>query len=173
MYFLAIVCPAELENEVQKHKQWLQKNFGCANALKSPAHITLIPPFWWRSDDENVLRLWLNNFTPFDPFTIALNALNTFGKNVLFINVLPSDKLNELQSNIQQHFELQSGRQIKPGNRPFHPHITLATRDIRPGDLEKAKAYLADKIAYMKFECKNISLLKLTEGRWKTLDALV
>ena len=170
MYFLAIVCPSELDDKVQKHKQWLQKNFGCVNALKSPAHITLIPPFWWKTDEEQMLRQWLHGFKPYDPFVIETNGIDTFGKNVLFIDVLSSTQLLAMHYAIQQHFATRSGARIKTDNRSFRPHITLATRDIKPGDMEKAIIFLTTKISHMKFQCKGISLLKLSEGKWNVMN---
>jgi len=55
MYYVAIVCPDNLNNKIKGFKLWMQEKFGCTVALKSPAHITLIPPFWFKGDDENML----------------------------------------------------------------------------------------------------------------------
>lgn len=46
MYFVAIVCPGQINEKVEQFKQWMKDRFGCVVAMKSPAHITLIPPFW-------------------------------------------------------------------------------------------------------------------------------
>ena len=45
MYFIALVAPEEINTPILKWKTWFRDNFGCTVALKSPAHITLIPPF--------------------------------------------------------------------------------------------------------------------------------
>jgi 2'-5' RNA ligase len=166
MYFMAIVCPAEVEERVQKYKLWLQQRFGCTNALKSPAHITMIPPFWWKEDEEYLLQQWLYDFKDYDSFAVATGGIDTFGKNVLFIDVLPNDRLSALHDAVQQYFTRQSGGVIKTDNRSFSPHITLATRDIKPGDLEKAIFHFREKTFHRTFMVETISLLKLIDGRW-------
>lgn len=45
MYFVAVVCPDEINQKVLSFKHWMRDQFGCTVALKSPAHITLIPHF--------------------------------------------------------------------------------------------------------------------------------
>jgi 2'-5' RNA ligase len=169
MYFLAIVCPADIGEHVQKYKLWLQKRFGCNNAMKSPAHITMIPPFWWLEEEEFLLSDWLNEFRHYDSFAIETGGIDTFGKNVLFIDVLFNPQLSALHNAVQQHFTRQSGARIKTDSRSFHPHITLATRDIKPADLELARIYLEGKISKMKFQFEYISLLRLIDGKWQVM----
>lgn len=170
MYFLALVCPPDVTTPVQQYKLWLQKSFGCANALKSPAHITLIPPFWWQENEENLLREWLYHFKYYNSFVIETGGIDTFGKNVLFIDVLSNPGLSALHNAVEQHFTRQSGARIKTDTRSFRPHITLATRDIKPGDLEKARVYLTGKIQAMTFQTEKISILKLIDGKWNVIN---
>ena len=50
MYFIAIVLPDELNKKVLKWKNFMHDKFGCKVGLKSPAHITFIPPFWMHEE---------------------------------------------------------------------------------------------------------------------------
>ena len=47
LFFIAIMPNKELEEEVYAFKKYMASHFGAQHALKSPAHITLIPPFKW------------------------------------------------------------------------------------------------------------------------------
>ncbi|HEY6506286.1 MAG TPA: hypothetical protein VIZ28_20055, partial [Chitinophagaceae bacterium] len=44
MYYVALLCSPETDGKVQQFKYWMRERFGCTAALRSPAHITLIPP---------------------------------------------------------------------------------------------------------------------------------
>ena len=46
MYFIGIAAPAEVNEQVLQWKHYMRDHYGCTVALRSPAHITLIPPFW-------------------------------------------------------------------------------------------------------------------------------
>ena len=55
MYFVALVLPEELNQEILKWKRYMHERFQCSVGLKSPAHITLVPPFWLDEAKENSL----------------------------------------------------------------------------------------------------------------------
>ncbi len=55
MYFVALVAPPDINADVLKWKNFFKEKFGCTVALKSPAHITLIPPFWMKEESEDDL----------------------------------------------------------------------------------------------------------------------
>ena len=55
MFFVAIICPFFVEKKVLEYKRRMKEQFGCIVALKSPAHITLIPPFWLEDEREKAL----------------------------------------------------------------------------------------------------------------------
>ena len=55
MYFVAIVLPQDLNEKVLRHKMLMQEKYNCQVALKSPAHITIAPPFWMNAAKENDL----------------------------------------------------------------------------------------------------------------------
>jgi len=56
LYFFAVVPPEEIQSSVTDIKQDFKERFNASHALKSPPHITLIPPFKYDLEDENVLR---------------------------------------------------------------------------------------------------------------------
>jgi len=63
MYFIAFVLPTDINKEVLKWKLFMNKHFNCFVALRSPAHITLVPPFWMNDDLENKLENSISQFS--------------------------------------------------------------------------------------------------------------
>lgn len=171
MYYVAVVCPPELNEKVLRYKQWMKDQFGCTVALKSPAHITIIPPFWLDEKRENELLQSLQAFSSKLPeMEIQLKGFNHFRKRVLFINVEENKIPNDLKTQVEDHFMDSFGDCIKKDNRPFHPHITIANRDMKPSHFEKAWEYFSKKEFKETFSVKTLSLLKLSMGKWNVIS---
>ena len=170
MYFVAIVCPPELDKKILKFKKWVKDRYGPVVALKSPAHITLIHSFWLDESREMNLQ---NTFERFKfevgELEIQLDGFSFFCKRTLFIRVHKDPTLSKLKQLVGNHFATSFGDAIKIGDQPFQPHVTIANRDIKPGDFEKAWQHF-EKIKFAeKFCCSAISLLKLVAGKWQVI----
>lgn len=169
MYYLALVCPPDVDARVLAWKHWMQNRFGCRNALRSPAHITLVPPFWWTderaSELENAVRHFYSN-TP--PLHITLQGFSHFKSRVLFIDVLPQPQLGKLRKQLEDHLLQELPGCIKPESRPFHPHVTIATRDLSPDAFRQAWKRLEKEPFEAQFETDTLTLLRLGSERWET-----
>ncbi|HEX4957836.1 MAG TPA: 2'-5' RNA ligase family protein, partial [Lacibacter sp.] len=87
MYYVAVVCPPEIDEKVLQYKHWMRHRFGCKAALKSPAHLTLIAPFWLEEELEQTLKETTKQFhTELLPFEIRLNNFDHFSNRVLFVH---------------------------------------------------------------------------------------
>jgi 2'-5' RNA ligase len=167
MYYVAIVCPEELNNKVHSFKLWMQEKFGCKVALKSPAHITLIPPFWLDLEKEGLLLQALHGFeSSLHSVTVELNGFDHFSNRVIFIDIKPNGHLATVRQEAEEHFRNKLGSLIKKETRSFAPHITIANRDLKPGDFIKAWQHFSVMPFEEKFISNNISLLKLIDGKW-------
>jgi 2'-5' RNA ligase len=170
MYYVAIVCSGEAGNKVLKHKQWMKEHFGCTVALKSPAHITLIPPFWMEEAAEEQLKQVFQSFTSdVDEIIIQLSGFDHFSNRVLFVKTDNSAALQTIKKQTELHFSQSFGNIIKIDERPFHPHVTIANRDLRPGDFIKAWEYFSKLEFNENFLANTISLLKLSPGKWNII----
>ena len=173
MYYVAIVCPPGINDKVLQFKNWMKEQFGCTVALKSPAHITLIPPFWMNEEREPELHQAVQSFkSDLDIQEIELDGFSHFSNRVLFIYVKDSYYLNELKNQTENHFARSFSDVIKRDERAFHPHITIANRDMRPGDFEIAWRHFSSKNFTQSFPVRAISLLKLKspEPRWQVIQ---
>jgi 2'-5' RNA ligase len=170
MYYVAIVCPADVNEKVLQFKYWMKEQFGCVVALKSPAHITLIPPLWLEQSEETILQQTLQSLSiNINRADIHLQDFSHFNKRVLFINVKENPALAEIKQQTEKHFIQMPGNAIKTDDRAFHPHITIANRDLKPADFVKAWQHFAKKNFKEMFQVKSISLLKLGPDKWNVI----
>lgn len=169
-YFIAIVPPEPLLFEIYSIKQSIFDNYQSKGALRSPAHITLHMPFSFEEEKENKLIECLQGFQYNSTFPISLNNFDCFEPRVVFINIEKKPELFDLQKQLVNHVK----RQLNLFNqsedmRGFHPHITIAFRDLKkPTFYEvweeyKAKSFVGD------FNCSSIALLKHQKDKWIVL----
>jgi len=170
MYFLAILTPQEVNVKVLEWKHYMREHFGCVVALRSPAHITLIPPFWMNEEMEPTLIADVESFSAEQKqFKIELQDFDAFRPKVIFLHVKPSESLTRLQSDLERDLLSKETYPIKKEERPFHPHVTIANRDLMRKDFPEAFKHF-EKIAYKQtYMTAEIALLKHIAGEWKTV----
>ena len=170
MYFVAILCPQTVNEKVLLFKNWMKEQFGCAAALRSPAHITLVPPFWLGEEKELLLLQALQSFgSTLDELKIELDGFSHFGSRVLFVSVKESPALKELKGQVEGHFIKSFGSGIQKDDRPFHPHVTIANRDLKPSAFEKAWQHFNKREFNEAFLTNAVTILKLGSGRWNVI----
>jgi 2'-5' RNA ligase len=168
MYFLAHLLPAHLNEPILQMKQDLQQRFGCTVGLKSPAHITLIPPFWLETDKAPQLLPDLQRLaTSVAPFYLAAANFSSFGKRTLFIAVAESSPLQQLKAAADSIFTGNDFYALKMEKRPFHPHITLATRDIKPAQFDEAWAVYGGRRFDHQWQATSVSIFKHNRMHWE------
>ena len=122
MYFIAIVLPEALNKKVLKWKKFMHQNYGCEVGLKSPAHITLIQPFWMHEEREPGLIADIDTISSSaQPFTIVTNKFLAFKPRTIYIDVVVNEELRSLKAAIDKFFS-EADYKIKIESRPFHPH---------------------------------------------------
>ena len=167
MYFIALVLPPELNQVILQLKKWMQEGWGCKVGLKSLAHITLIPPFWMAEEKEVPLQQDIETLSrQFKPFAISTNNFNCFKPRTIFIEPVLTESLKKLKKETDQFFKTHTQYGAKIDNRPFHPHITIATRDLRKSAFAEAWPQLENKTFEQTFTATGISLLKHNGQVW-------
>ena len=167
MYYIAIVAPEEINQEVLKWKNYFKDHFGCNAALKSPAHITLIPPFWMKDDLEHDLENSISDFSSTkNKFEIRLKDFAAFKPKVIFVDVVKSEVLNGLYQSFADFIFSQNKFPIKKDDRPFHPHVTLATRDLYKKAFQEAWEIFSKRKYEVSWMVDGISLLRHNKKNW-------
>jgi 2'-5' RNA ligase len=170
MYFVALVAQQEIDQQVLKWKNYFKENFQCTVALKSPAHITLIPPFWMNNELEADL---INSITEFsvakNKFELTLKNFSAFKPKVIFVGVPENEKLNELHASLNEFVFLKNKFPVKKDDRPFHPHVTLATRDLYKKAFQEAWEFFSEKKYQATWLVNGISLLRHNKKNWDVI----
>jgi len=164
-FFAGIVPPSEIAGEVER---WRRK----FRAPRTPAHLTLLAPFAWDQDHKQLLDALRQACAQFRSFTIDCRGLGHFGKAVIFVDVVPNPELMALQAGLARCLEKLG---IEPEKRPYHPHITLATR-LGRREFDLYQQELIEYNPQYSFACEEVALFKLyIDGktqRWRISDTI-
>ena len=170
MYFIAIVAPEDINQQILKWKNFFKEIYGCCVALRSPAHVTIIPPFWMNEELENDLINSIRDFSNTKiKFEIALKDFGAFKPKVIFVDVVKSKSLDELYQSFTEFLFTQNKFPIKKEERPFHPHVTLATRDLYKKAFQEAWEIFSKKKYETLWLVSGISLLRHNQKNWDVI----
>jgi len=170
MYFIAFVLPTDINDEVLKWKLFMNEHFNCFVALRSPAHITLVPPFWMNDDLENKLENAISQFAQHQSsFQINLKNFAAFKPKVIYVDVLLTPSLQTLHNQLQDYVIAGGLFPIKKDDRPFHPHVTVATRDLNKKAFFDAWETFKEERYEASCRIKEISLLKHDQKKWDVI----
>lgn len=170
-YFVAVIPPSPAYEEALALKEYFKEKYQSKAALNSPPHITLHMPFVWNELKEKKLMTKLEEFSrQCDPIKICLDNFSSFPPRVIFIDVTESDALFDLQHKLHKFFK----RELDIFNanyqdKPFHPHLTLAFRDLRKSQYHLAWQEFSDKEYKAEFMADRIALLKHNGRSWDVL----
>lgn len=170
LYYIAAVCSDDVNAEIKVFKDFMQKNFGCRAAQKSPAHLTVVPPFKTEELRETQMKKFVDAFNiGLVPFDIQLKGFSHFDDRVIFVDVVENENLRAAEQDCNKEFSEKFPSvdfKMKPA---FNPHVTVATRDIPAGKFDDAWSNFKDKEIDTSFTCKGFELLKLKDGKWETI----
>jgi len=166
-YFIAIVIPEPFQTELMELKNVVKDKFNSKGALRSLAHITLHMPFEWKEEKEDVLVNALKQFTFSESFTIDLQNFACFEPRVIFVDVMKNELLEKLQRELMVYVQ-KNLRLLNQVNdmRGFHPHITIAFRDLKKDKFYQALDYFKPQTYMASFQAKSFCLLKHTGKEW-------
>ena len=166
LYFIAILPDAGIRAEVTRFKNYAAEHFKSSHALRSPPHITLFPPFLWAPEEKNRLVDNLRLFAQGErPFPVMLNNFNCFAPRVIFIDIQENTVLQGIQSRLEKQLKTTIGLS-NPSRRDFHPHMTIAFKDLRRSIFPKAWEYFSGLTYKRLFSADALSLLQHNGKIW-------
>jgi 2'-5' RNA ligase len=172
MYYAALLLPEELNRIILPLKEWMRDRFDCSVGLKSPAHLTLLPPFWMDPSLEEDLRSDMNAFSATQKsFPVCSNDFSAFRPRTLFIDVVVDEPLKALKHACDDWFRPRTQYGIKLESRPFHPHITIATRDLSKAAFAEAWSHFEAKTFRECWQVDAVSILKHNGRGWDVWHA--
>jgi len=171
LYYLALLPPAPLAAKIQALKKHFATQFGADAALRSPAHLTVFPPFRLPTTLEEFFAQHLRaHLAEKDtiPFPVRLEGFGAFPPRVIFIQPEKSKPLLDLER--QTKFICLRFKDLEPHRstqRPYAPHITLAYRNLRRRDFEAAWESVANRDFQEAFTAEALHLLRHDGERWQ------
>jgi 2'-5' RNA ligase len=169
-YFIAIVPPSPIYEEALKWKNYFKDRYNSKAALNSPPHITLHMPFEWKTEKEGRLVEQLGAFlNEKERVKINFQGFDCFEPRVVFLKVEKTAELTVLQKELESFckitFQLFNAQYR---NLPFHPHLTLAFRDLKKASFEAAWEDFSQRKFSEQFLADRITLLKHNGKTWDT-----
>lgn len=169
LFFIAIIPPNDIADNIRTYKEDMAVRFNSKAALKSPVHLTLHMPFRYPEKKLDKLNQLLFNFSAgISEFNLQLKDFGSFPPRVIFVKVQENDFLDALQKEFLKH--MRKNLNIFNGDykeRAFHPHITIAFRDLKPSDFKIAWEEYKNKTLFFDFPITKISLLKHDGSSWQ------
>ncbi|TGD80497.1 2'-5' RNA ligase family protein [Hymenobacter wooponensis] len=169
LYLVAVLPPEPVLGQVWALKQEVHVRTGSRNAVRLPPHITLIPPTRQPNEFEAEAAAALEEFARSrSAITVGLRNFSWFGKRTLFVQVVNAEPLLELHAALQAWCAHRLPT-IQPENRPFTPHMTLATRDLPPSEVPKLQQEFNQREYAATFEIKALQLFRHSGQQWEKI----
>jgi len=163
-WFFALLPPNHIISEIQEIQFELKESHGFSHALKTPPHITLVPPFSAKEDQVLSFIHSLSNET-FDSFTIQLNGFEAFYPRVIFIDVEENFELITFSKQLKVLFAKENIIANKGEKHFFTPHITIVNRDLNNKKFKELFPFFQKRQYTASFDVHSIFLLKQTHER--------
>jgi len=169
LYFIALILPSPFLGDAQSLKERFRDEYDCKASLNSPPHITLHMPFQWKEKKEEKLLDALGTFSSGkNPFIISFNNFSCFAPKVIYIDITSSESLTSLQKELYRFCKTELNLfNAQYRDLPFHPHVTLAFRDLKKDQFIRAWAEFQEKKFSGDFPIDKITLLKHDGKLWQ------
>ncbi len=167
-YFVALLPTQEIQDYTRQVQNDICDRYTSCAALKSPPHITLLPPFEQSDSALPALEQQLQKVAQdHRSVPIDLSGYATFPPKVIYINVVKTTELMELQGALVADPVIRSLTDQNPELRPFVPHITVAFRDLTPQNFAAAWTEFKDQSVEFQFNATALTLLIHDGKRWQ------
>ena len=167
LIFIALLPDEALQQEVTGFKKYIANTWGSSHALKSPPHLTLQPPFAWPESDLDRLKDCLARFASRQSsFPVELNGFGAFSPRVVFVRPVKNAGLERLFQQLTQALRDDLEFSDPRNDRPFHPHMTIAHRDLSEDDFPAVWAHFRNEKLERRFTAAALTLLRSVQGKW-------
>ncbi|GLU52089.1 2'-5' RNA ligase family protein [Dyadobacter frigoris] len=178
LYFLAIIPPEDISRKITKIQEDIADRFESRASLKVMPHITLKAPFKFPVSAHEIVLDWFENLhISVFHFNLELKDFGAFhnkNKPVIFLKPVPDLSLMTLQKQILLDFRNAfPDESIMDLELDFHPHLTVAYRDLKVGTFQEAWREFEVKEFPETFEVCNFHLLKHDGKKWNIIRSFI
>lgn len=172
-YFIGLLPPVTLEDQLHLLKQGFAEQFQVKYALQTPAHLTLKMPFLYKEAKERELAARLTAALDTQaPFQLKLTRIGHFGRRNIHQQVASSESLMQLQTTLRSFCKRSLHLVEELSDRNFQPHLTLAYKDLKPIHFEEVLEFARQNAVQGDFLVERAYLLKNVENRWQVIAPL-
>ena len=167
-FFVGRLPPQNIQEYANEIKQYFADKYASYSAKKSPPHITLQPPFEWADYSLLSLETSLEAFAiQQQSISITFNGFAAFPPRVIYMDVVKSQALLNLQTDLVTHLETKLGVIDEVGKtRPFIPHLTVAFRDLTMENFRTAWPEFVQRQFYSECTATHLTLLLHDGNCW-------
>jgi 2'-5' RNA ligase len=174
IYFIAIIPPGDICDSITAFRMDFADRFKSKSALRIIPHITLKAPFKIRADQDGISRWFQKLSFHTGPFQMELKDFGVFNNKrhpVVFAKPVMNAPLSSLQKEIIRSFRVTYPEiAVTENELKFHPHITIAYRDLGFAEFSEAWKEYAKKKYSAVFEVDSIALLQHDGKGWNVID---
>ncbi|MGL5081350.1 MAG: 2'-5' RNA ligase family protein [Microcoleaceae cyanobacterium] len=169
LFYIALLPPQGIQGQAIQIQQEFVQHYQSRGALKSPPHVTLYPPFKWLQKDWQRLADCLQKFVQTrEAISIALSGFGAFPPRVIYLNVVKTPELLQLQQDLMECLETELSLVDEPAQkRPFSPHMTVAYRDLTQDNFKIAWPKFKQQEFQAEFIVSELTLLILSGQIWQ------
>ncbi|UII27995.1 RNA 2',3'-cyclic phosphodiesterase [Fulvivirga maritima] len=173
LYFIALIPPSPIKEDAQQWKEYFSDNYNSKAALKSPPHITLHMPFKWKEEKENRIIEALEQLaSTSQKFELEMDGFGAFEPRVIYMALNKPEGLSLLYKNLQSVMKRELNIfNADYKNRGYHPHLTVAFRDLKKAKFMEAWPEFKDKKYNANFQVSDFHLLKHNGKHWDVYQA--
>lgn len=168
LYFIGIVFEEEISRKIKLLKETARDKFGSGWALRSEGHITVVAPFYYEEEKVTEIKKVLDSMEVSE-FSIGLKGIDSFGKRVIFVKADNHKRLFEYKEELDRKLEEFN---IKTRTKEFHPHITIAFRDLEVEVFDEAYKYFKDKCNVGVSKEWRMVIFENSKDGWEILKSL-
>ncbi len=168
LYFIAIIPPSPIREELQRYKELFRDKYFSKASLNSPPHVTLHMPFRFSDKKkERMLKALASVAAHSGQFEMELKDFSAFTPRVIYVDVIANKGLIDLQRSVVQACRVDLKLlNANYKNQAYHPHITLAFRDLKKPAFEEAWEEFGNKKYKARFLVDSFFLLKHNGSNW-------
>ncbi|NNE29179.1 MAG: 2'-5' RNA ligase family protein [Saprospiraceae bacterium] len=166
LFFIALLVKGDFAEVVRSLQEEMCEQFAACQSLKSPPHITLIPPF---GADPNLSKdmVELCSSHQLEDLSGKAGSVDHFDDRVIFLSVEKKNEWTRLRKPLKASLkELGIKASIR---QTYHPHITLGHKNLQP-KFQNAWDYFKDREIDAIFEISQPVLLHHNGQLWVVVD---
>lgn len=167
IYLLAIIPPHELSREIHQIRLLCSEKFGVLKALKPPVHISMYRPFRLEEEfEDNFIHIIQSATAEQVVFEQKIEDFEAFNNHAIVLRALLNPGILKLYTIISTIMKDKGIDKHPTDIFPFHPHLTIAYRDIKPEVFPLIWKDYKNKKYNASFKADYLSLLKHDGNQW-------